>query len=432
MQVNSAPVGFCRDCLTRTAEGRGRCAACGSPRVMRHEELFELTIAHLDCDAFYAAIEKRDDPDLRDRPLIVGGGRRGVVSTACYIARTYGVGSAMPMFKALKACPDAVVLRPDMAKYQAVSREVRRLMEDMTPLVQPLSLDEAFLDLTGTERLHGASAAETLARLLRRIETEIGITASAGLSHNKFLAKLASDMDKPRGFSVIGRAETEAVLAPLPVSRIWGVGARLEARLAEQGITHIRHLQTMDETDLMRRYGVMGRRLVRLARGEDERPVDADSETKSISSETTFETDISDPVRLRALLWEQCERVSARAKSAGLAGRTVTLKLKTDRFRTVTRSRTLGRSTQLAARIFECGRDLLDREADGRRFRLLGIGISGLTAAGTADGADLLDPQGERRTAAERAMDAIRGRFGTGAIGLGRGLGRRGRRTGRG
>lgn len=414
---------FCRDCFSRRPAPRARCSDCGSPRLLRHEELFTLTIAHLDCDAFYAAVEKRDNPELRDRPVIVGGGRRGVVSTACYIARTYGIGSAMPMFKALKACPDAVVIRPDMAKYQAVSREVRSLMEEVAPLVQPLSLDEAFLDLTGTERLHGASAAETLARLLRRIETEIGITASVGLSHNKFLAKLASDMDKPRGFSVIGRAETLDVLAPLPVSRIWGVGPRLEAKLANEGITHIHQLQTMAETDLMRRHGIMGRRLVRLARGEDERPVDAQAEAKSISSETTFDTDISDPEKLRAVLWRQCERVSARAKSAGLAGRTVTLKLKTDRFRIITRSHTPGVATQLAARIFECSREMLEKEADGRKFRLLGVGISGLTDAGSADEPDLLNPAGGRRTAAERAMDTIRGKFGSGAIGLGRGLG---------
>lgn len=426
--------GFCRDCLLPAASSRSRCGRCGSPRMLRHAELFTLTIAHLDCDAFYAAVEKRDNPELRDRPVIVGGGRRGVVSAACYLARTYGIHSAMPMFKALKACPHATVIRPDMAKYQAVSREVRKLMEDVTPLVQPLSLDEAFLDLTGTERLHGVSAAETLARLLRRIEGEIGISASVGLSHNKFLAKLASDMDKPRGFAVIGRAETLEVLAPLPVSRIWGVGARLNARLAREGITHVRHLQAMDETDLMRRYGVMGRRLVRLACGEDERPVDARAEAKSISSEVTFDTDISDPAELRAILWRQCERVSARAKSSRAAGRTVTLKLKTDRFKTVTRSRTLASATQLAGRIFEAGKELLEREADGRKFRLLGIGISGLIDAAAADGADLLDPVGSRRNAAERAMDAVRGKFGASAIGLGRGLGgrKRGGRTERG
>jgi DNA polymerase IV len=418
-----SPPGFCRDCQSRAAPASRRCAACGSPRLLRHEELFTLTIAHLDCDAFYAAVEKRDNPELRDRPLIIGGGRRGVVSTACYIARTYGVGSAMPMFKALKACPDAVVIKPDMAKYQNVSREVRALMGEVTPLVQPLSLDEAFLDLTGTERLHHACAAQTLARLLKRIENEIGITASVGLSHNKFLAKLASDMDKPRGFSVIGRAETLDVLAPLPVSRIWGVGARLNAKLAGEGITHIGQLQIMDENEFMRRHGVMGRRLVRLARGEDERPVDAQAETKSISSEVTFDTDIADPDKLRAILWRQCERVSARAKTSGLAGRTVTLKLKTERFKTVTRSRSLSCATQLAARIFECGRELLDKEVDGRKFRLLGIGISGLTDAAAADAADLLDPSGGRKTAAERAMDAVRGKFGADAIGLGRGLG---------
>lgn len=414
--------GLCRDCLSDAPGPGPRCETCHSPRLLRHPELATLTIAHLDCDAFYAAVEKRDNPELRDRPVLVGGGKRGVVSTACYIARTYGIGSAMPMFKARKACPHAVVIKPDMAKYQAVSREIRKLMNDVTPLVQPLSLDEAFLDLTGTERLHGGCAALTLARLILRIEREIGITASAGLSHNKFLAKLASDLDKPRGFSVIGRQDTLSILATLPVSKIWGVGPSLNAKLARDGIARIAQLQRMDEADLMRRYGAMGRRLARLARGQDARHVDAREPTKSISSEVTFNTDICELDRLAAILWSQCERVSARAKSSGLAGRTVTLKLKTDRFKLVSRSRTLDRPTQLAERMFAVGRELLEVEADGRRFRLLGVGISGLTDAAEADGADLLDPDAARHGAAERAMDAVRGKYGKHAIKKGRSL----------
>ncbi|MEL7028055.1 MAG: DNA polymerase IV, partial [Pseudomonadota bacterium] len=261
---NVAAPSLCRSCLARAPAGAVRCPACGAPRLIAHPELFDLEIAHVDCDAFYAAVEKRDDPSLADKPVIVGGGRRGVVSAACYIARSYGVRSAMPMFKALKACPDAVVVRPNMEKYVEVSRQIRALMSDLTPLVQPISIDEAFLDLSGTQRLHRASAAESLAGLALSIEREVGVTASIGLSHNKFLAKVASDLDKPRGFSVIGRAETLEFLRDKPVSLIWGVGAKFQARLEAQGIRTIGTLQEMDPAELARRYGEMGLRLAGL------------------------------------------------------------------------------------------------------------------------------------------------------------------------
>jgi DNA polymerase-4 len=286
--------GFCRDCFSPVGPKTARCATCGSPRLIRHPELFRLGIAHLDCDAFYAAIEKRDDPSLADKPLIIGGGKRGVVSTACYIARTYGVRSAMPMFQALKACPEAVVLPPAMDKYAAVGRQVRALMLALTPLVEPLSIDEAFLDLSGTERLHGAPPAITLARLARRIETELGITVSIGLSFGKFLAKVASDLEKPRGLSVIGRAEAIAFLSDKPVSLIWGVGKAMQARLAEDGIRTVGALQRMDEKELVRRYGAIGLRLAQLSRAEDDRAVDPSGEMKSISAETTFDSDLAD------------------------------------------------------------------------------------------------------------------------------------------
>ncbi|HTO40183.1 MAG TPA: hypothetical protein VL026_04345, partial [Rhizomicrobium sp.] len=197
--------------MTDSRADAARCGSCGSRRVVAHAELETLSIAHLDCDAFYAAIEKRDNPELRDRPVLVGGtSRRGVVSTACYVARIAGARSAMPMYKALELCPNAVVIKPNFAKYTAASKAMRSMMLELTPLVEPLSLDEAFLDLTGTERLHGQSAARTMARLTKRIENEIGITVSVGLSFNKFLAKLASDLDKPRGFAVIGVGEAKA------------------------------------------------------------------------------------------------------------------------------------------------------------------------------------------------------------------------------
>src|SRR5688572_1775452 len=379
--------GFCRDCFADAAEAARRCVACGSPRVLRHAQLNVLSIAHVDCDAFYATIEKRDNPSLADKPLIIGGGKRGVVATACYIARTFGIHSAMPMFKARKLCPHATIISPDMQKYARVGREVRKLMLELTPQVEPLSIDEAFMDLTGTERLHRMSPARSLARFSRRVENDIGITVSIGLSANKFLAKIASDMDKPRGFAVLGKDEAVAFLATRPVGFIWGVGKVSAARLQHDGYNTIADLQRADETDLMRRYGVEGRRLWRLSRGIDDRSVNPERDAKSVSAETTFGEDIASFKPLEKILWSLCERVSRRLKAGGIAGATVTLKLKTADFRIRTRARSLGEPTQLAARIFEAGRDLLARAIDGTKFRLLGIGTSNLVDAEKADGA---------------------------------------------
>ncbi len=411
--------GFCRDCLSPAPASGIRCPTCGSPRLIRHPELHRLAIAHLDCDAFYAAIEKRDDPSLADKPVIVGGGKRGVVATACYIARIRGVHSAMPMFQALKACPDAVVIRPDFEKYAAVGREVRALMLEQTPLVEPISIDEAFMDLSGTERLHHASPALTLARLQRRIESEIGITVSVGLSFNKFLAKVASDLAKPRGFSVIGEAEAMAFLADKPVGLIWGVGKALAARLAADGIRTIGALQKIDEVELARRFGSMGLRLARLARAQDMRTVRPRGEAKSVSAETTFAEDIADAHALKAILRTLCEKVSRRLKKAGLAGLTVTLKLRTHDFRTRTRSRQLADPTRLADRIFAVGAEMLAREADDTRFRLIGIGVSEFVDPRLADPDDLVDPGAHKRAVAEAAIDSIRDRFGIDAVALG-------------
>ena len=416
MAEPTAPQSLCLDCLQRSAAEARRCRHCGSPRLVAHPELESLAIAHLDCDAFYAAIEKRDDPALADRPVIIGGGRRGVVSTACYVARISGVHSAMPMFQALKLCPEAVVIPPDMEKYRKVGHEVRALMLDLTPLVEPLSIDEAFMDLSGTERLHRAPPAVSLARLSRRIEAEIGITVSIGLSFNKFLAKIASDINKPRGFSVIGRGEATAFLATKPVGIIWGVGKAMQARLAADGIRTVGALQSLPEHDLARRYGAMGLRLARLSRADDERRVEPDGAAKSVSAETTFEEDMADPRRLSAILRALAEKVSARAKQQGLAGRTITLKLKTSDFRTRTRSRQLADPTRLADRIFAEGNALLARESDGTRYRLIGIGLSDFEDPARADPADLIDPQATRRAAAEAAMDTIRGKFGRKAV----------------
>ncbi len=380
-----------------------------------------LGIAHIDCDAFYAAIEKRDDPSLADKPVIVGGGKRGVVSTCCYIARTFGVRSAMPMFKALKACPDAVVIKPDMAKYVAVSREVMRMMEETTPAVQALSLDEAFLDLTGTERLHRRSPAVTLADLARRVDRELGITVSVGLSYNKFLAKFSSEFDKPRGFAVLGHGDARTVLADRSPTVIFGVGKTFAAKLEADGITRLGQIQQMEETELLKRYGAMGGHVWRLARGEDSRRVDPDSEHVGMSAETTFENDIADVNELDRILWPLCEKVSARAKKAGTGGATIQLKLRAADFHILTRRTTLRGPTQLAETIYRTAHKLLLATADGKaRYRLIGVGLSNLAAAEICDLFDLFEEEERKIVATERAIDKVREKFGKDAIVKGR------------
>jgi DNA polymerase-4 len=414
--------GICRDCLADVPQGDGLCAACGSARIVRHEELATLAIAHLDCDAFYAAVETRDDPSLKGKPLIIGGGKRGVVLTASYEARKFGVKSAMPMFQALKLCPHATIVRPTMSKYADVAREIRKLLRDLTPLVEPLSLDEAYLDLSGTERLHGMAPAKTMLRVAKRIEEEIGITVSIGLSHNKFLAKLASELEKPRGFAVIGEAETREFLRGNPIAIMRGVGPVLQKRLGADGITGIAQLQDMSARHLAERYGDTGLWLSRLAHGEDARAVEADGEAKSVSAETTFEHDIARFAELERILWDQAERVSARAKAAGIGGRTVTLKLKTASFRIKTRSESLESPTQLSDVIFRVGRALLKGEATGTPYRLLGVGLSQIRPQAECDPEDLLDRAAGRRAAAEHAMDRVRAKFGEAAVKKGRSL----------
>ena len=380
-----------------------------------------LGIAHIDCDAFYAAIEKRDDPSLADKPVIVGGGKRGVVSTCCYIARTFGVRSAMPMFKALKACPDAVVIKPDMAKYVAVSREVMRMMEETTPAVQALSLDEAFLDLTGTERLHRRPPAVTLADLARRVDRELGITVSVGLSYNKFLAKFSSEFDKPRGFAVLGHGDARTVLADRSPTVIFGVGKTFAAKLEADGITRLGQIQQMEETELLKRYGAMGGHVWRLARGEDSRRVDPDSEHVGMSAETTFENDIADVNELDRILWPLCEKVSARAKKAGTGGATIQLKLRAADFHILTRRTTLRGPTQLAETIYRTAHKLLLATADGKaRYRLIGVGLSNLAAAEICDLFDLFEEEERKIVATERAIDKVREKFGKDAIVKGR------------
>ena len=413
---------FCRDCLT-VCKSKLRCEHCASPRVLKHPELFELSIAHMDCDAFYASIEKRDNPDIADKPVIVGGGKRGVVSTACYIARINGVHSAMPMFKALKLCPNAVVVPPRMDIYVKVSRQIKKFMSELSPMIEPLSLDEAFIDLTGTEKLHGAPPAIMLARLVKRMEDEIGISGSIGLSHNKFLAKLASDLDKPRGFSIIGQRETLDLLAPLPIKKIWGAGPVLQRKLQSDGIQTFADLRRRDLKVLVKRYGTMGNRLWHLARGLDHRSITTREPVKTISKEITFFEDTSDTDLLDGHLWRLAEKVSDRCKARNYAGKTVNLKVKKVDFKLLTRSITLNEPTQMTDRIYTNVRQMLNSIIDNAPFRLIGVGISHLTKPEDADQfMDLLEQDAAKRAKAELATDTIRKRFGKDSILKGRSL----------
>lgn len=416
---------ICRDCLSEWAKSQDTCEACGSSRMLHHPELGQLSLAHIDCDAFYAAVEKRDNPALKNKPVLVGGSQRGVVSTACYIARQSGPRSAMPMFKALKLCPDAVVIKPDMAKYKKASEQVQRIFDAATPAVEPLSLDEAFLDLAGTSKLFSRSPAATLAFIAREIERDVGITVSIGLSYNKFLAKVASDLDKPNGFAVIGKDDVVEILHDLPVSRLPGVGPALADRLRIDGIRLVGDLQRHDDADLAGRYGETGEYLARLSRGIDHRPVRSERRAKTISTETTFARDIGDLVELRRRLWPLCERVAERLKAKGLAGQTVTLKMKTARFKLMTRHNRLSAPTQLAETIFRAAEPLLIRETQGKSFRLIGVGVDTLAEASLVGQGDLFADSAQSDEAhyaeVERAMDAVRAKFGRRAIRKGRG-----------
>jgi DNA polymerase-4 len=417
-----AVTGLCRDCFwTGAAPASRRCPSCASPRVVGHAELTGLTIAHVDCDAFYASVEKRDRPELRDRPVLVGGGKRGVVTAACYIARTYGCRSAMPMFKALRACPDAVVVKPDFAKYKLASRRIMETFEHLTPLVQPLSLDEAWLDLAGAELLNKGFPALVLARVQAEIEREVGITVSIGLAPNKVLAKIASDLDKPRGFSVIGAAEAQAFLAPRPATLLPGVGPAMAASLQKAGLTTIGALAAADPKALAARWGAYGLRLHDLAHGRDARPVNPDHDRKGVSAETTFDEDQSRLEALEDRLWPTCEKVAARLRAEGMAGRVATLKLKTADFRLVTRRRTLPEPIQTARSLFAAVREMLKAEVRGDSYRLIGSGLSDLVEATDAP-SDLFDRGESRARAAEKTLDGLRARFGRDAVVSGRAL----------
>ena len=420
IQSGRSPNGLCRDC---GACSMGvPCPACGGHRTLSHPELHTLSIAHIDCDAFFASVEKRDNPALANVPVVVGGGKRGVVAAACYHARLFGIHSAMPMFKALELCPDLTVVRGRMDVYAREGLAIREMMRELTPLVEPLSIDEAFLDLSGTQALHRASPAESLVALQARIRTEIGVSVSVGLSFNKFLAKTASDLDKPNGFAVIGKAEALDFLADKPVDFVFGIGPKFAGQLRKAGVHTIADARRWGDRKLAARFGDNGLRLARLSRAEDHRPVRPTRERKSVSAETTFSEDIADLDALKDKLFYAATRASTRAKAKGVAGRVVTLKLKTARFQTLTRRRTLAEPVQLADQIFRACLPMLEKEVGGTKYRLIGAGISDLVPFSHDGGSDLLDPARAKRAKAERASDAARARFGDTAILTGRGL----------
>ena len=413
---------LCRKCFNTFTE-EGRCPICNSPLVVSHDELFNLNIAHMDCDAFYASVEKRDNPELADKPVIIGGGRRGVVSTACYIARICGVKSAMPMFKALEKCPDAVVIRPRMKLYAEISQQIRVLMTDITPMVEPLSLDEAFMDLSGTHKLHGVPPAVMLAKLMDRISGKLGLTGSIGLSHNKFLAKIASDLNKPNGYSIIGEAETGSFLKDKSVRLIWGVGSSAQKSLEKAGIRTFSDLLRWDRKELAKKFGSMGDRLWFLAKGQDARIVSNNDRIKSISNETTLFENTSDLRVLEGHLWRLCEKVSSRAKSKGLAGSVVILKLKSSNHKLITRRLTLRDPTHLADILFRSTYPLMKASISNGPFRLVGVGLSGLCFASQAEREpELLDNGALKRIKVERVTDEIREKYGDEAVIKGRSL----------
>ncbi|WP_269717033.1 DNA polymerase IV [Caulobacter sp. NIBR2454] len=419
---------LCRDCGWTGQMGPKvsprRCPSCNGFRVVAHEELATLSMAHMDCDAFYASVEKRDNPELRDVPVIVGGGKRGVVTTCCYIARVSGARSAMPMFKALALCPNAVVIKPNFAKYKEASRAIFGRVENLTPLVQRLSLDEAWIDMAGTERLHGAPPAVILARLQAEIEREVGLTVSIGLAPNKFLAKIASDLDKPRGFSVIGGAEAKSFLASRPIGILPGVGPASIKSMEAAGFKTVGDIAAADPKDLVKRFGAHGLRLSQLAQGRDARAVDPDHSRKTISAETTFNDDLHRIADLEDMLWPLCEKVARQARAEGVAGRVAALKLRTPDFKIHTRRRTLAVPTQTAKTLFAVVRELLAAEPPGAAYRLIGAGLTEFVDAEQA-ASDFFAGDERRALSGEKAADSLRARFGAAALVTGRALRRK-------
>ena len=407
---------ICRDCYVVSKEISEICKKCHSPRTLSHKEISKLYIAHIDCDAFYASVEKRDNPALKNKPVIIGGGSRGVVSTACYIARTKGVKSAMPMFKAKELCPEAVVIKPNIKKYKNVSFEIREIMKKLTPLIEPISLDEAFLDLKGTYRLHKKVPALILVELVKDIKIKTGINVSVGLSFNKYLAKVCSDLDKPKGFSIIGKSEATSFLKDKPVNLLWGVGSKFKKRLNSEGIINIGQIQKMQDKELVKRYGAIGYHIYQLSRGKDNRKIQSNRKIKSISHETTFQKDTNNKKELEKVLNNLSRKVSDRSKLLGVGGKTINLKLKTKDFKLITRSITFPDATQLHTRIFKNAKKLLYDNLNNSKYRLIGVGISELIEEKLCDLDSLIDIKSNNDKKIEVALSKLRNKFGDNII----------------
>ncbi len=434
----SAPVStsyafLCRTCLCSGYVGMAKkpnaCFECGSKALVMHDELFNLSLAHIDCDAFYCSVEKRDDPSLAERPVIVGGDQRGVVAAACYVARRYGIRSAMPTWQAKRACPELVIIKPRMAVYQKIGLQIREMMRALTPLVQPLSIDEAFLDLAGTQKLHQASPALSLVRLQQQIKTELGLTVSIGLAPNKSLAKIASDQDKPNGFYVIGATEAKSWLENRPASLLFGLGKSQIAKLKKAGVNTCGDIVNLSAGRQHTLLGSDAARLVNLASGIDNRPVVPHSRIKSISSEATFSINISELDTLLAKTETLSAKVSRQLKEKRRSAIRVKVKLKFPTHRLITRSRMLAAPTQMQHDIFAAASELLRAETgEGKSYRLLGVGVDLCEKDTDRDGdapsslLDLVDETRQKKNKLEFAIDQLQKKLGDDVLKTGRHL----------
>jgi len=422
VESNRTHPSLCRDCF-QIFRYDVRCRNCNSPRIVSHANLLQLTIAHIDCDAFYASIEKRENPEIRNSPVIVGEKNRGVVTTCCYIARIDGVRSAMPIFQAKKLCPDAIIISPRMNHYKKISKSIKEILTTLSPAIEFISLDEAYIDFKGTRRLHGEAPAVKLAKISKQIETELGISISIGLSYNKFLSKIGSDLDKPRGFSIIGQSDAKKVLEDKPVSKILGVGKKTKMILEGNCINKISDLLIYEKNQLIDLLGSFGETLWFMARGIDYRRITPNKRPKSISCEKTLQTNQIDPEILTSFVWDLTEEISFRLKDLSLVAKNFKLKLKTANFNLLVRSITLENYSNSPEKIFQANKILLKKNIFKGPFRLVGITATNfLNCQDTVWKDNLFEQSDNQILAAEEAIDYIRSKFGKKAIIRGRSL----------